>query len=206
MEPSKGILLIVLSVLLLHVPTTFAAVGVISSNTNVVIIAGTGKTNPEIPIVPATGQLGPLSIDAVSTINFASIEIGKKGTAQVPQGEVLGIQVTDTRGLGAGWNVMVKISEFQNLKKDRMLKADISIPAGKVESQKSGIMDAPTANSVILNEFDSPIFSAPKGKGMGTFTSSFEGDGKQVIITVPPGALTDSYSANLSWTLQDAPS
>lgn len=206
MKPSKGILLALIAVVLLYVPTTVATAGVVSSNTSVVIKAGSGKTNPEIPISPATEQLGPLSIDAVSTLNFASIEMGKKGIAQVSQGEVLGIQVTDTRGLGTGWNVMVKISEFQNLKKDRVLKANVSIPTGKVASQKSGIVNAPTATSVVLNEFDSPIFSAAKEKGMGTYTNSFEGNGEQVTIETPSGALTDSYSANLIWTLQDAPS
>lgn len=206
MKRLKGILLTSIAIVLVYVPTTVATAGAVSSNTSVVIKAGTGKTNPEIPILPATGQLGPLSIDAVSTFNFASIEMGKKGIAQVPQGEVLGIQVTDTRGLGTGWNVMVKISEFQNLKKDRILKADVSIPAGKVASQKSDILNAPTATSVVLNEFDSSIFSAPKGKGMGTYTNSFEGNGEPVTITVPSDALLDSYSANLSWTLQDAPS
>lgn len=206
MIPSKGILLALIAVVLLYVPTTVATEGVVSSNTSVVIKAGSGKTNPEIPISPATEQLGPLSIDAVSTLNFASIEMGKKGIAQVSQGEVLGIQVTDTRGLGMGWNVMVKISEFQNLKKDHILKADVSIPAGKVASQKSEILNAPTAASVVLNEFSNSIFSAPKGKGMGTYTNSFEGNGEKIMIDIPLGSLVDSYSADLMWTLQDAPS
>lgn len=56
MKRSKGILIILIAIVLVYVPTTVATAGAVSSNTSVVIKAGSGKTNPEIPILPATGQ------------------------------------------------------------------------------------------------------------------------------------------------------
>lgn len=173
------------------------------SDTTLLVGPGVEKTNPEFPIGVPTGQLGPLSIDAVSVFDFGKIKIGEPGMAMIPEGELLGIQVTDSRGEGTGWSVTAKISEFENSEKTKNIKATVSIPTGKVVTKTANLNNAPISVSADLNNDSMIIFSASKGKGMGSFTNLFEGNDTK--IKVPGGVLVDSYSATITWTLQDTP-
>ncbi|WP_366533506.1 WxL domain-containing protein (plasmid) [Carnobacterium maltaromaticum] len=190
---------------LINIPNALASEFEETSETILSIEPGTGTTDPEQPIGPPTGQSGPLSIDAVSIFNFGSVETGGKGLAKTNPAEKLGIQVTDSRGMGAGWSVSVRISDFEESGSGKILRANVSIPEGRISSNLGDMGRAPIAHPLTLNKSPQVIFSAGLDQGMGTFTNEFESNGGHVEIDTNPGALVGNYEATLTWTIQDAP-
>src|SRR5699024_11566534 len=59
-----------------------------------------------------TGNIGPLTLDYVSSVDFGTDEI--EGQTSMYEAEVLRpfIQVSDRRGTGGGWAVTAKASHF----------------------------------------------------------------------------------------------
>lgn len=177
-----------------------------ASTTNVEIIAGDDGNEIIDPIEPPTNQKGPLVIDAVSSFDFGQIKLGTlTKEAVVPEGKKLGVQVTDKRGTGAGWDLSASITEFQNADKTKTLKASVKIPAGKVNTSASDNSKAAVAKELTLNNTASTIFSATKDNGMGSWSDLFEENGEKVVLTVPSDAYVSAYTATINWSLQDAP-
>ncbi|MBM7689049.1 hypothetical protein BCR24_09540 [Enterococcus ureilyticus] len=168
-----------------------------------------GPVDPIVPINPPTNQKGNLTIDAVSNFDFGKKKIDKVTStydAVVAEGEVLGAQVTDVRGTGAGWNLTAKISTFENAEKTRVLKgAEVTIPTGKVSTNSVDDTKPAIASGLTLNEEPATIFSAAVDNGMGTWANEFEGLGEKVQLKVPTGNYADTYTAEITWSLADAP-
>jgi len=202
MKVLKLCVVVILAFPLINIPNVLASELEGVSKTILSIEPGTGTTDPEQPIGPPTGQSGPLSIDAVSIFNFGSVETGGKGLAKVNSEEKLGIQVTDSRGTGAGWSVIVSISDFKEREGDKILRANVTIPEGNILSNFGDMSRAPTAaQALTLNKSPQVVFSADMDKGMGTFTNEFA----YVEIDTPQDALVGDYEATLTWTIQDVP-
>ncbi|MBM7689048.1 hypothetical protein BCR24_09545 [Enterococcus ureilyticus] len=177
-----------------------------ASTTNVEIIAGDDTNEIIDPIEPPTNQKGPLVIDAVSSFDFGKIKLGTlTKEAVVPEGKALGVQVTDKRGTGAGWDLSASITEFQNADKTKTLKASVKIPAGQVNTSASDSSKAAVASEIILNSTAGTVFSASKDNGMGSWSDLFEGNNQKVELTVPSDAYVAAYTATINWSLQDAP-
>ncbi|WP_086313725.1 hypothetical protein A5821_001258 [Enterococcus sp. 7F3_DIV0205] len=167
--------------------------------------------DPEKPVTPPTGQKGLVAIDAVSDLNFGSATISggeTKATAVVNEGETLGIQVTDKRGTGAGWNVQAKISDFKD-KTDakKILKgATVKIPAGTFYTTATGDKDnAPTAsngNGTVIGTAATQLITAAKDKGKGSWVNDWADN---VELTIPGGNLVGNYEAAITWTMYDTP-
>ena len=166
-------------------------------------------TNPIIPIDPPTNHTGNLVIDVVSDFTFENGKIESKTVtynAVIPTDKTLGTQVTDMRGTGAGWDLTAKISDFENADKTKVLKgAQLLIPEGNVSTTSVSKDNPAISKSVTLNATEQSIFSASQDSGMGTWSTDFEGKGNHVSIVVPDGNYADSYSAEIVWSLQDAP-
>lgn len=171
-----------------------------------------GPVDPIVPIKPPTNQKGNLTIDAVSNFDFGTKKIDKITStydAVLSDGEVLGAQVTDVRGTGAGWNLTAKISAFENADKTRILKgAEVTIPTGKVSTNSIDDSKPAVAQALTLNEKAATVFSAAAESGMGTWANEFEGLGgedSKVQLKVPTGNYADTYTAEITWSLADAP-
>lgn len=168
-----------------------------------------GPVDPIVPIKPPTNQKGNLTIDAVSNFDFGTKKIDKVTStydAVLPEDEVLGAQVTDVRGTGAGWNLTAKISAFENAGKTRVLKgAEVTIPTGKVSTNSVDEKNPAIAAGLILNDQPATVFSAQVDSGMGTWANEFEGLGEKVQLKVPTGNYVDTYTAEITWSLADAP-
>lgn len=170
---------------------------------------GTGPVDPIDPIDPIEPPMkGPLTLDAASNFNFGSIKLGEGDgiyTAIKEDNSVLGIQVTDSRGTGAGWNVDVSMTDFKGQGINILKGATLTIPNGSVNTTSADKVKAPVTKEVKLNASPISIFTATKDNGMGTWTNLFEGKDKKVTLNVPEGNYVDQYTAKITWSLQNAP-
>lgn len=167
--------------------------------------------DPTKPILPETGNKGQLVIDAVSNLDFGQTTIGGGQTvvtASVPEKETLGIQVTDKRGEGQGWNVKAKISKFQDqTEPEKQLRAaEVKIPKGTFKTVANGDIANPpvVANEAgtVIGEENTLIFSAAKDKGMGSWVHDWS---DQVQLTIPAGNHVGAYSATITWEISNTP-
>ncbi|MGX7203106.1 hypothetical protein BCR22_11810 [Enterococcus plantarum] len=183
-----------------------------------------GGTDPILPI-PPTGNTGPLTIDAVSSFVFPNAKISGEALTVVGESAevngnkgIMGAQVTDSRGSGAGWTLKAKITDFTGTDSDntvRTLKgAVLTLPQGQVKTSDTAtaVADAnkPVSNSVSLNDTDQKLLTAAKGNGLGVWYVNFENDSqgtaqKEVKLYVPTGNFKANYKATISWTLSEAP-
>lgn len=193
--------------------------------------------DPTDPNGPNPGTAGPLSIDYASSIDFGLNEISNEdkvyyANPQTYSGDVDDtanyVQVTDRRGTNAGWSLSVKQNgQFKNdtTQNKELTGSKISLVAGTVTSPTTNAV-FPTTTVAELDptgEATSPILSAAKTQGSGTFANSFgeletvkitvADEEKDVIkntgisLAVPGNTPKDAvdYTTSLTWILTDAP-
>lgn len=175
---------------------------------------GDSETVPELidpEIQPPTGNKGPLSLDAVSSFNFATKKLGNESKVPLEatpvKGTKLGLQVTDERGQDLGWNLKVSATAFETADKTLTLKgAVMTIPEGELTT-KEGVdpLLKPSAFKVDLSPTATSIMSATTTQGRSTWSNAFEGKGEKVTLAVPSGNKVASYSSTITWSLEDAP-
>ncbi|WP_430602006.1 hypothetical protein IGJ02_002196 [Enterococcus sp. DIV0724b] len=163
------------------------------------------------PVRPQTGQKGLLVIDAVSHFNFKSAKIAggeTKTTAEIPTGQTLGIQVTDKRGTGAGWNVQATIDEFKDAEDEtKILKgAVVKVPAGTFKTTQNGdTLNPPQAangEGTIIGKSATKLLFADADKGKGSWLNDWA---DKVELTIPGGNLLGNYKATVTWMISDTP-
>lgn len=174
-------------------------------------------TDPENPgSGGTTGQAGPLSIDQVIVFNFKDMKLS--GTTQdipLKLTDAQNVQVTDSRGTGAGWNLRVKQSELvDNTDASKVLTgAYIRLENGEVKSGKDNIQPekAPVAvdyaaNADNKNEF-ATILNATSGNGLGSWKYFFNQgtDEQDILLHVPSGNMAGDYHGTMTWELSDSP-
>ncbi|EOW2627329.1 WxL domain-containing protein [Enterococcus faecalis] len=167
------------------------------------------KPNPDPD--PGTGNIGPLTIDYVSSIDFGEQEIKEKETIYNAKTEHPYVQVTDRRGTGAGWTLKASIDEFNNEDKTKTLKgAELSLKNGTIKSTSGNVSEKPQGYDVNLNKDLQVIMQAGTDQGMGTWLDVFSGakdNNANIQLKVPAGSAKakQSYSSVIHWELTDAP-
>lgn len=207
----KKIILFLSVLVITALPMYVEAEDDVESTAHIIIRPG----NIEIPVGPIepsepggeTGNVGNLTIDNVTPLNFGTNKIVPVGTYYSLDSSVKNpnVQVTDRRGLGTGWRLEVKLSEFKE--NDKILKgATLLLPAGKMKSTEFNISTLPNSYAVnLIPGNDSVILmSASEHTGMGTWANMFETD--EISLYVPPGNMIGEYEASLTWVLSDTPS
>lgn len=171
-------------------------------------------TKPTAPIEPGdgggeTGQVGVLTIDNATPLNFGSVALTGNGQTLKNTAKAPNVQVTDKRGTGAGWNVTVKSSEFKDATTPtHTLKgAVISFPAGTATSSDATNVAKPVTSDLKVNADGTSgaqvIMTAGKDLGLGTWADIMPADG--VTLDIAGGAYVGEYTAQLTWTLADTP-
>ncbi|EOS8118261.1 WxL domain-containing protein [Enterococcus faecium] len=194
----------------------------LSATTNqadVTLKAGSG--NDVTPIVPndthdddpSTGDTGALSIPFASNITFGQQEIKQGDADYFALNQRPHVQVNDTRGGAKGWTLGFSISPFIGENGHELTGAQLSLANGKVvtkdnQSTPPTLADAPKQTFVLNNDYQN-VMLAKEGEGAGAFAAVFEGtDGsnENVKLHVPrAGVEAQSYTAELTWVLTDAP-
>lgn len=191
----------------------------ITTNTNktdVTFTAGSGEdVDPIVPDDthdddPGTGGTGALSIPYASNITFGQQEIRQGDTDYFAMNQKPHVQVNDTRGGAKGWTLGVTISPFVGENGKELTGAKMSLANGKVVTKDNESVAPEMANDFFeLSDEYQDVMLAKEGQGAGGFAAVFEGqDGQNenVKLHVPRAGLeAQSYTADLTWVLTDAP-
>lgn len=155
-----------------------------------------------------TKEKGPLSIDYISNINFGKVSKKNKNYVFYAKNKNPFIQVTDTRGSGAGWILSAKIDEFSSEKKNKKLKgAELNFMAGELKKPSRNVAIAPKNFKVtLINQESKTVLKANPGEGMGTFLNVFSNGSlnpeSAIKLIIPKKSLIKGkYSSTIHWEL-----
>lgn len=187
-----------------------------NKTTDVTFTAGSGEdVDPIVPDDthdddPSTGGTGALSIPYASNITFGQQEIRQGDTDYFAMNQKPHVQVNDTRGGAKGWTLGVTISPFVGENGKELTGAKMSLANGKVVTKDNESVAPKMANDFFeLSDEYQDVMLAKEGQGAGGFAAVFEGqDGQNenVKLHVPRAGLeAQSYTADLTWVLTDAP-
>ncbi|ABJ68036.1 WxL domain-containing protein [Pediococcus pentosaceus] len=189
----------------------------VTNHTDVTLTAGSGKD--VYPVVPddthdddsGTGDMGSLTIPYASNITFGEHEIKQADANYYALNQKPHVQVNDTRGGAKGWSLGVAITPFVGANGKELVGAQMSLSNGKVVTKNNkSAMPKITQDSFKLNRAYQVVMTAKEGEGAGAFAAVFEGkngNNENVKLHVPrAGVEAQSYSAELTWVLTDAPS
>lgn len=189
------------------------------------ILDPTDPTNPYEPdpndlIDPQdnpTGNIGSLTLDYVSSVEFGTHEI--EGQTSTYKAEVLRpfIQVSDRRGTGGGWAVTAQASHFEASADEgleqTLLGSLITLKDGSVISTSQSAPPYAHYNVELVPGGEAAwVVFAEENTGLGTWINRWfpteEGAtlNDNVILEVPGGAASKGkHTSTITWTLIDAP-
>lgn len=154
-----------------------------------------------------TENTGLLTIDYVSSLSFGLNDLSSTAQTYTTNTDRPHVQVTDVRGSGQGWTLQVSATAFTeevDEETTRELKgAAITLPGGEIQTTLGNPSTNPNTYEVELNTTAQTIMDAEVDAGMGTWASKFNTDG--VELYVPAGNYAGDYTAELTWTLSNAP-
>lgn len=161
--------------------------------------------------VDVTFTPGALTLEAVSTISYASQTISVNDAAYIPTNpDAIKVVVSDARGTNAGWKLSGKLNGF----KDSAAAASLpnaSLNFKNTQAVTNSDADAPTpVNAIKLISGAStatPFASAATGAGAGTWTFTWpDTENAGVTLNVPAAMATlGKHTSTIDWTLADAP-
>lgn len=168
----------------------------------------TAPVDPIDPTDPPTGQIGNLTIDHVSSLDFGSFQLQSGAvTLKVNQDSDKNpnVQVTDKRGTGNGWTLTVaQTQEFKSTEGHTLAGAKLTLPAGNLLTNNVNSNDnAPSTKSVVVNAEPNVVMVAANGQGLGTWADQFAKE--DTTLEIPSGNYAGSYESELTWTLSNAP-
>ncbi|PFO90339.1 WxL domain-containing protein [Bacillus cereus] len=168
----------------------------------------TTPVDPIDPTDPPTGQVGDLTIDHVSSLDFGSFQL-QSGTVTLTANQESdkdpNVQVTDKRGTGAGWTLTVaQTQEFKSAEGHTLAGAKLTLPAGNLLTNNvNNKENAPSTKSVVVNAEPNVVMVAANGQGLGTWADQFARE--NTTLEIPSGNYAGSYESELTWTLSNAP-
>lgn len=168
----------------------------------------TTPVDPIDPTDPPTGQIGNLTIDHVSSLDFGSFQLQSGAitlTANQNSDKDPNVQVTDKRGTGDGWALTVaQTQEFKSAEGHTLAGAKLTLPAGNLLTNNVNNKDnAPSTKSVVVNAEPNVVMVAANGQGLGTWADQFARE--NTTLEIPSGNYAGSYESELTWTLANAP-
>lgn len=182
--------------------TTFAADGDTPDATTKV--SGTQGTKGTIELTLPKNEDGSsngIELTKAPSIDFGSQEIKSDGGDYQSKTIDSALQVIN-HGVDQDWTVTLTAGEFTG-DKGTLTGATLSLAKGtaaaEAQDNKSGAAEAVAYTGNVANT----VFSAAKGNGVGTWNDTF--NGTDANLNVPAGNVAGSYTADLTWNLNNAP-
>ncbi|WKA58331.1 WxL domain-containing protein [Planococcus shenhongbingii] len=153
----------------------------------------TGTTNPVFSEISATSFTTPFALN---------------GKDQVMTGAAInGFTVTDARGTGAGWNVTVKASQFEDKVLGRTLTTDALSLSAPTVTKAVGALGSSDPRTITtaggnIGVTDIRVLSAAKDGGMGTFDVSAMDLSVNVL---PKDVLAGDYTSTVTVSIVAGP-
>ncbi|MEB7428319.1 WxL domain-containing protein [Enterococcus faecalis] len=165
-------------------------------------VEATTQNNNSIGSVEFTP--GVLTLDAVPNFDFGSQEITTKDETYQSKTDSI-VTVTDLRGSSIGWNLTVKQdTQLKTAQNEELKGAQLTLSKGTLQTSSDDT--ATVSNGVLIPGGGSiKVLEATVNQGNGTFSANWSAEG--AILEVPGTSvkLAKQYTANLIWTLTDAP-
>ncbi|HAQ0508468.1 TPA: WxL domain-containing protein [Enterococcus faecium] len=187
---------------LLKLPTvlTIAAVagGIGLSSTSVSAATQDKSSQGEV-----TFTAGALTLEQVPSFDFGNQSISAEDQTYGAQSESV-VRVTDLRGTSAGWNLTVTATDLKMDPSTVLTGAQIKLSNGNATNTSNETVTA--TNGVLTPNSAVKVLDAASGEGNGVSTGTWA-QTTGVTLDVP-GSTSKSvgkYSADLTWTLTDAP-
>jgi hypothetical protein len=149
---------------------------------------------------------GQLSVDQITVGNFTAVVLN--GKTQNTFTNVNAFNVADPTGTGAGWNVVMKATQFTDSISGRTL------PTGTLSVATPNLIEADTGSSPAVDIARSGgaidtgtgtvILSAAANEGMGTYTASFAADALKMNL-LPKDVRSGTYTSTISVTINSGP-
>ncbi|MFT9820299.1 WxL domain-containing protein [Lysinibacillus sp. NPDC056185] len=187
--------------------------------------------DPGVPPGPGTG--GPLGIDFVSNLDFGINEISNKNKIYYANAQFIRsggeskyvpnyVQISDSRGLNAGWTLTVKQEDQfsnANTQNKKLTGAQIKFESPAVTG-KTQVTPPKAEEITLVPGTDSLVMSAGPNEGAGLWVNLWgtvdemtnaEGQkvqkNKAISLSIPGKTPKDTvtYSTKLTWNLSDVP-
>ncbi|WEG13232.1 WxL domain-containing protein [Pullulanibacillus sp. KACC 23026] len=150
---------------------------------------------------------GDLGVTTDPTVgDFSSVTLD--GSVQTTTASMGSLTVTDARGTGAGWNVVVSATPFKTSDSSHTLPTDsLSLASPTEVTPGTGSSDASTVtkkNGTIDNSAGLKLLSAAVDGGMGTYTVSFP-DNALTLTLNPKDVYAGTYTSTVAVTVTTGP-
>lgn len=176
------------------------------------IICGIGWMNVSVEATTqnnnSTGSVeftpGTLTVDAVPSFDFGSQNITTKNQTYQSKTDNIAT-VTDLRGSSVGWNLTVKQdTQLKTAQNEELKGAQLSLSKGILQTNSDDT--ATVSNGILIpGGVSIKVLEATTGQGNGTFSANWAPEGATLEVSGTSVKLAKHYTANLTWTLTDAP-
>lgn len=158
-----------------------------------------GSSTGSVEFIP-----GALTLDSVPNFDFGSQKITTKNQTYQSKTENIAT-VTDLRGSSVGWNLTVKQdTQLKTAQNEELKGAQLSLSKGVLQTSSNDT--ATVSNGILIPGGASvKVLDATAGQGNGTFSANWASEGSTLEVPGSSVKLAKHYTANLTWTLTDAP-
>ena len=142
-------------------------------------------------------------MDEPNVENFDPITL--TGDVQTSDAAVGGYKITDGRGTGEGWKIMITATQFTDTQTKRTIPLDsVEIQAPRVAA-RGGSSDVSTL-TVLTGTIDNPVglklISAADNGGMGKYDAE---ETLMVITLLPKNTYAGTYTSTLTFNIVSGP-
>lgn len=152
---------------------------------------------------------GELKLISAPIIDFGSHDISNVEQTYEAASISTNVRISDLRGSGEGWDLMVSLSPFilEDLDEETLQASYISIASPDVKAVNGNAGAPPAAKDSVTLTSDSTetlVLEAGSDEGMGVWDLEFSTE--NTTLTVKPGTAKEGAStAVLTWSLQSTP-
>lgn len=159
-------------------------------------------------VMPASALAQSLSITAVTVSDFSSVTLS--GSVASATATMSDFSVTDTRGTGEGWNVVVQGTVFAEWDGAGYVAGGKTLPVGSLSMPAPSVSSSEatpspptmTAGPYAIDGYAVKIASAAAGAGEGTYTFTQTGP---LTLTVVAAAYARTYRGEITVSVASGP-